>query len=39
MATPPRWLHQLTSRVGIGVSRLLAMARRELTAALVSVQE
>ena len=34
---PSRWLHELTARVGTGVGRLLAIARRELTAALVPV--
>ena len=30
---PSRWLHGFTVRVGTGVGRLLALARRELTAA------
>jgi hypothetical protein len=41
-ATPlpsSRWLHDLTARVGTSVHRLLALARRELTAALVPVPE
>jgi hypothetical protein len=33
------WLHDLTLRVSTGVVRLLAIARRELTAALVPVAE
>jgi hypothetical protein len=36
---PSHWLHGLTARVGTGVGRLLAIARRELTAALVPVTE
>jgi hypothetical protein len=36
---PSRWLHGLTARVGTSVHRLLAIARRELTAALVPASE
>ena len=38
-APPSHWLQELTTRVGTGVGRLLAMARRELSAALVATPE
>jgi hypothetical protein len=36
---PSHWLQDLTARVGTSVHRLLAIARRELTAALVPLPE
>jgi hypothetical protein len=36
---PSRWLVAVTARMGLGVGRLLAIARRELSAALVPVPE
>jgi hypothetical protein len=36
---PSRWLVAVTARMGLGVGRLLAIARRELSAALVPVSE